>query len=88
MKNLEPYIYERKRQDVCEGCGRSIETPEKECPTCGRFPHKAYHERAASQTLGIAKWLQTGPAMQPNQKLSESGEHYSNIRSYEDYTSR
>lgn len=71
MKNLKPFLTERKRQDICEGCGRSIADPEKECQTCGRFPHKAYHERSASQTLGISKWLQTGPAMQPNQKLSE-----------------
>lgn len=82
MENLKSYIFERKRQDVCEGCGRSIENAEKECPTCGRFPHKAYHERSASQILGISKWLQTGPAMQPNQKLSESG---TNIKPYQDY---
>ena len=71
MENIKPYIFERKRQDVCEGCGRSIEDPEKECPACGRFPHKAYHERTAAKTLGIAKWLQNSPVMQPNQKLSE-----------------
>jgi hypothetical protein len=71
MENLKPYLFERKRQDVCEGCGRSIADPEKECPTCGRFPHKAYHERTAPKTLGIAKYLQTSPVMQPNQKLSE-----------------
>lgn len=85
MKNLKSYIFERKRQDVCEGCGRAIENPDKECSTCGRFPHKAYHERAASQTLGIAKWLQTGPAMQPNQKLRESQIKHSNILRFEDF---
>jgi len=88
MENLKNYIYERKRQDVCEGCGRAIESQEKECPTCGRFPHKAYHERAAASTLGIAKWLQTGPAMQPNQKLSESGRPgLENLIPFEDFNS-
>lgn len=75
MKNLKTYeesINERKRQDVCAGCGQAIGDPEKECPRCGTFPHKAYHERAASKTLGIAKWLQNSPVMQPNQKLSGS----------------
>jgi predicted amidophosphoribosyltransferase len=75
MKQLKPissFIAERKRQDVCSGCGKSIENPEKECPTCGAFPHKAYHERAAAKTLGISKWLQNAPVMQPNQKLSEN----------------
>lgn len=75
MRNLKTYeeaINERKRQDTCEGCGQAIGDPEKECPRCGTFPHKAYHQRAASKTLGIAKWLQNSPIMQPNQKLSGS----------------
>lgn len=72
MENLKPYIFERKREDVCQGCGKSIGDPEKECPTCGRFPHKAYHERTAPKTLGISKWMQNAPELQPNQKLSES----------------
>lgn len=75
MKQLKPitsFIAERRRQDVCSGCGKGIGDPEKECPTCGTFPHKAYHERAASKTLGISKWLQNSPVMQPNQKLSEN----------------
>lgn len=76
------HIDERKRQDVCDGCGRSIDNPDKECPTCGKFPHRAYHERAASKILGISKWLQTGPAMQPNQKIQES----SIIIRYGDFT--
>jgi predicted amidophosphoribosyltransferase len=67
MKNL----LERKRQDLCSGCGKSIMDSEKECPHCGAFPHKAYHERAAAKALGVAKWVQNAPAMQPNQKLSE-----------------
>jgi hypothetical protein len=87
MENLKS-IYERKRQDVCEGCGRAIENQEKECTTCGRFPHKAYHERAAASTLGIAKWLQTGPAMQPNQKLRESDQPgLENLISFGDFNS-
>lgn len=65
-------INERKRQDLCSGCGRAITDPEKECPFCGTFPQKAYHERAAAQTLGVSKWMQNSPALQPNQKLSES----------------
>jgi hypothetical protein len=72
LETLESFINERKRQDVCVGCGKSIEDPEKECPTCGAFPQKAYHERAAAKTLGISKWLQNHPGMQPNQKLSEN----------------
>ena len=88
MKNLKPYLLERRRQDICEGCGRSIEDSEKECPTCGRFPHKAYHERAASKTLGIAKWLQTSPVMQPNQKLSEESTQIDNIKSYKDFINK
>jgi hypothetical protein len=75
MKQLKPiaiFIAERRRQDVCSGCGKGIGDPEKECPTCGAFPHKAYHERAAAQTLGISKWLQNSPVMQVNQKLSEN----------------
>lgn len=76
MENIKAYdqIEERRRQDVCSGCGKSIEDPEKECPSCGAFPHKAYHERAAARTLGISKWIQNSPVMQPNQKLTESGE--------------
>jgi len=73
MKHLKSYhdkINERKRQDICESCGSSIADPEKECPRCGRFPHKAYHERAAAQTLGVAKWLQNSPTFQPNQKMT------------------
>ena len=69
MENL----LERKRQDTCSGCGKSILDPEKVCPYCGTFPHKAYHERAAVKALGVAKWVQDAPAMQPNQKLSENG---------------
>ena len=65
LKQITQFVTERKRQDVCSGCG-------KECPTCGAFPHKAYHERAAAKTLGISKWLQNSPVMQPNQKLSEN----------------
>lgn len=65
-------ITERKRQDLCTGCGRAISDPEKECPYCGTFPQKAYHERAAAKTLGVSKWMQNSPALQPNQKLSES----------------
>lgn len=72
IKNYSDLIQERKRQDVCSGCGKSIDDQEKECPNCGTFPHKAYHERAAANTLGISKWLQNSPVMQPNQKLSES----------------
>ena len=53
MENL----LERKRQDTCSGCGKSILDPEKECPYCGTFPHKAYHERAAVKALGVAKWV-------------------------------
>lgn len=64
-------ITERKRQDLCTGCGRSIADSEKECPHCGTFPQKAYHERAAAQTLGVSKWMQNSPGLQPNQKLSE-----------------
>ena len=65
-------ITERKRQDLCTGCGRSIVDPEKECPHCGTFPQKAYHERAAAKTLGVSKWMQNSPGLQPNQKLSEN----------------
>jgi anaerobic ribonucleoside-triphosphate reductase len=72
MKNINSFLTERKRQDVCEGCGKSIEDPEKECPTCGKFPHKAYHERSAAKTLGISKWLQNSTEVQPNQKLAEN----------------
>lgn len=81
MENL----LERKRQDVCSGCGKSIGDPEKECPHCGAFPQKAYHERAAAKTLGIAKWVQNSPVMQPNQKLSEDGCGLQNILSFEDF---
>ena len=75
MKNIKSYddiLNERRRQDVCSGCGKSIEDPEKECPRCGAFPHKAYHERAAVSSLGVAKWIQNSQVMQPNQKLSGS----------------
>ncbi len=72
IKNYSNLIEERKRQDLCEGCGKAIMDPEKECPNCGFFPHKAYHERAAAQTLGISKWLQNSPVMQPNQKITEN----------------
>lgn len=78
-------LTERKRQDVCSGCQKSILDPEKECPHCGTFPHKAYHERAASKTLGIAKWLQNAPVMQPNQKLSEGKDKLDNLLSFEDF---
>lgn len=78
-------LTERKRQDVCSGCQKSILDPEKECPHCGTFPHKAYHERAASKTLGIAKWLQNAPVMQPNQKLSEGTDKLNNLLSFEDF---
>jgi predicted RNA-binding Zn-ribbon protein involved in translation (DUF1610 family) len=73
------YLNERKRQDTCTGCGRSIMDPEKECPHCGTFPHKAYHERAAAKTLGVSKWMQNSPVLQPNQKISE------NILSFKDF---
>ena len=90
MKQLKPitnFIAERKRQDVCSGCGKSIEDSEKECPTCGAFPHKAYHERAAAKTLGISKWLQNSPVMQPNQKLSEETkpENMNNIIKFNEF---
>ena len=78
-------IDERKKQDLCSGCNKQILDPEKECPTCGAFPHKAYHERAASKTLNISKWLQNSPVMQPNQKLTESSPPLKNIRSFEDF---
>ncbi len=78
-------LQERKRQDLCSGCGKSIADPEKECPHCGTFPHKAYHERSAASTLGIAKWLQNAPVMQPNQKLSEDNGGMQNIISFEDF---
>jgi predicted amidophosphoribosyltransferase len=78
-------LQERKRQDLCSGCTKSIEDPEKECPHCGTFPHKAYHERSASSTLGIAKWLQNSPVMQPNQKLSEDEGGLSNLISFKDF---
>lgn len=61
--------------------------PEKECAHCGAFPHKAYHERAATKALGVAKWVQNAPAMQPNQKLSEEIEKTdSNIITFEEFT--
>jgi len=90
MKQLKPitnFISERRRQDVCSGCGKSIEDSEKECPTCGTFPHKAYHERAAAKTLGISKWLQNSPVMQPNQKLSEETkpENMNNIIKFNEF---
>lgn len=78
-------ILERKREDVCSGCGKAIADPEKECSHCGAFPHKAYHERAAAKTLGIAKFIQNSPAMQPNQKLSEDNEGLQNILSFDDF---
>jgi hypothetical protein len=78
-------IDERKKQDLCSGCNKQILDPEKECPTCGTFPHKAYHERAASKTLNISKWVQSSPVMQPNQKLTESSPHLKNIRSFDDF---
>ncbi len=78
-------LTERKRQDVCSGCQKSILDSEKECPHCGTFPHKAYHERAASKTLGISKWLQNAPVMQPNQKLSEGTDKLDNLLSFEDF---
>ena len=78
-------LQERKRQDLCSGCAKSIEDPEKECPHFGTFPHKAYHERSASSTLGIAKWLQNSPVMQPNQKLSEDEGGLSNLISFKDF---
>jgi hypothetical protein len=84
IKNLEDFVNERKRQDVCEGCGKSIEDPNKECPHCGNFPHKAYHERAAAQTLGISKWIQNSPVMQPNQKITEK-ESTVSITRYSDF---
>lgn len=74
MENLKTYyelIEEKKRHDLCEGCGKAIENPDKECPNCGTFPHKAYHERSAPKTLGIAKWIQNSDVMQKNQKISE-----------------
>lgn len=87
MKNR---ILERSRQDVCTECGRSIVDSEKECPYCGRFPQKAYHERAAGRTLGLAKWVQNSPALQPNQKLSEenSGVSLNNLLDFKSFTSR
>jgi hypothetical protein len=78
-------IDERKKQDLCSGCNKQILDPEKECPTCGTFPHKAYHERAASKTLNISKWVQSSPVMQPNQKLTESSPPLKNIRSFDDF---
>jgi len=33
-------ILERKRQDVCSGCGKAIMDAEKECAHCGAFPHR------------------------------------------------
>lgn len=66
-------IQEKKRQDTCVSCGSSIIDHEKECPRCGAFPQKAYHERSASQILGISKWIQNSPTLQANQKLTESG---------------
>jgi hypothetical protein len=78
-------ILERKRQDVCSGCGKAIMDPEKECAHCGAFPHKAYHERAAVKTLNVAKHIQNSPAMQPNQKLSEDDGKLENILSFEDF---
>lgn len=85
MKNT---ILERSRQDVCTECGRSIVDSEKECPYCGRFPQKAYHERAAGRTLGLSKWVQNSPALQPNQKLSENDREINliNIIDYQSFT--
>lgn len=71
-------IQEKKRQDACVSCGSSIIDHEKECPRCGAFPQKAYHERSASQILGISKWIQNSPTLQPNQKLTESGDKKNN----------
>lgn len=72
LKQKNYNLLERKRQDVCISCGAAIIDHEKECPRCGAFPQKAYHERSASQILGISKWLQNTPTMQPNQKLTET----------------
>lgn len=77
-------ILERKRQDTCVSCGRSIIDSEKECPHCGTFPQKAYHERAAAKTLGVSKWMQNSPVLQPNQKLSENG-GLSNLLSFDQF---
>jgi hypothetical protein len=78
-------IDERKKQEVCDGCGKQIADPEKECPACGTFPHKAYHERAAAKTLNISKWVQSSPVMQPNQKLSENSPPLRNIIPFDDF---
>jgi predicted amidophosphoribosyltransferase len=87
MKNT---ILERSRQDVCTECGRSIVDSEKECPYCGRFPQKAYHERAAGRTLGLSKWVQNSPALQTNQKLSEkkSEGKFTNLLDFNLFTNR
>jgi hypothetical protein len=78
-------IDERKKQELCSGCNKQIADPEKECPTCGTFPHKAYHERAASKTLNLAKWIQNSPVMQPNQKLTETSHTLINIISFDNF---
>ena len=78
-------IDERKKQELCTGCNKQILDPEKECPTCGTFPHKAYHERAASKTLNISKWVQNSPVMQPNPKLTEGSPPLKNITSFDDF---
>jgi hypothetical protein len=87
---MERRILERKRQDVCSECGRAIVDAEKECPHCGRFPQKAYHERAAAKTLGFSKWVQNSPVMQPNQKLSEQSSETGlrNISHYSSFISK
>jgi predicted RNA-binding Zn-ribbon protein involved in translation (DUF1610 family) len=78
-------INEKKKEETCESCGKAILDPEVECPNCGRFPHKAYHERSASKILGIAKFTQTSDALQPNQKLSEDTRYLNNLIHFKDF---
>jgi hypothetical protein len=78
-------LNKRKKQENCDGCGKRLIDPNKECPHCGTFPHKAYHETSAIQTLNASKWVQNSPVMQPNQKLSESSPPLKNIISFEDF---
>ena len=78
-------VDERKKQETCEGCGEQIADSEKECPTCGAFPDKAYHQRAESKRSGSSKTARNSDVFQSNQKLTETSHPLINIISFDNF---
>jgi primosomal protein N' len=81
MYNSE--ISERKKQETCPGCGEPIKDHNKECPNCGEFPEKAYHDKGTEKVAGLSKQIASN---HPNQKIIEGeGQGLRNIKRYEDF---